>query len=151
MQALTHPAGLLAGAEGNNQLLPDGDVFAGWGLRARVSELTRGRRAEVRPRAAGRLRHLPRVPFDWTGTPADEPALAVQRQGDELHAYASWNGATDVARWELVANGATVASGPSTGFETTLTARSDAAGFAVRALAADGSVLGTSAAVQARR
>ena len=38
VRALAHPAGILAGAEGNSQQLADGAVFAGWGLGRRVSE-----------------------------------------------------------------------------------------------------------------
>src|SRR5262249_37445744 len=78
-RALAHPDGTLADAEGNTQVLPDGHVFAGWGLGRRVSEQD----------ASGKLLFDARLPADydtyrgfrfaWTGRPADPPALAVSR------------------------------------------------------------------------
>jgi hypothetical protein len=54
--------------------------------------------------------------FPWAGRPADRPAAAVQ--GGKL--YASWNGATAVASWQLRENGRAGRTFPRTGFETAL-------------------------------
>jgi hypothetical protein len=147
--ALTHPAGVLADAEGNAQHLAGGNVFAGWGLGRRASEQD----------ASGKLLFDLQLPegydsyraftFDWDGTPSDPPAVVVQRDGAAVTARASWNGATEVTRWELLAGRSAdslrvVASAPRAGFETVLTAGARGPYFAVRAFAAGGRVLGTS-------
>ena len=65
--------------------------------------------------------------------------------------YASWNGATGVSAWRVLAGrtpatlGA-VASAPASGFETAIAVPGGHANFAVQALDAAGNVLGTSAA-----
>ena len=66
--------------------------------------------------------------------------------------HASWNGATEVETWEVLA-GPTVdglepaGSVPRTGFETAIAVRTGAALLAVRALDGSGQALGTSRAV----
>ena len=65
--------------------------------------------------------------------------------------YASWNGATNVARWQLLAGPtkttlSAIKTVPSAGFETTITATTRQPYLAVRALNASGRVLATSPA-----
>jgi hypothetical protein len=80
------------------------------------------------------------------------PALAVTKPASgPLRLYASWNGATDVASWRVLAGATATALTPGagardTGFETRLTAPATALFVAVQALSANGSVLATSAA-----
>ncbi len=69
--------------------------------------------------------------------------------------YASWNGATTVARWQVLAGPSATSLAPRTsaakrGFETKLTLSSTATTFAVRALSASGRVLATSKPILAR-
>jgi hypothetical protein len=64
----------------------------------------------------------------------------------------SWNGATGIVRWELLAGAdaaslAPVGSRPSQGFETAVTVKSTAPLVAMRAYDAAGNVLVTSAPV----
>ncbi|WP_051324493.1 arylsulfotransferase family protein [Candidatus Solirubrobacter pratensis] len=149
--ALTHPAGVLADAEGSAQHLPGGDVFAGWGLGRRASEQD----------VSGKLLFDAQLPagydsyraftFAWDGRPSDPPAASIERNGGALTARASWNGATGVTQWELLAGASAgslrvVASAPRTGFETTLTSGARGPFFAVRALAGN-RLLGSSASV----
>jgi hypothetical protein len=73
-----------------------------------------------------------------------------------VRVFASWNGATEVARWQVLAGSSEdalrgVASKARNGFETEITARTDASLVAVRALGRKGQVLGTSRAVRPRR
>jgi hypothetical protein len=68
--------------------------------------------------------------------------------------YASWNGATTVRRWQVLAGAGTgrlrpVASAADRGFETLLHVTSGASTFAVRALGHGGRILATSRAVKA--
>jgi hypothetical protein len=86
--------------------------------------------------------------FPWVGHPVDRPALAAR--GDRL--YASWNGATEVASWQLLqgASGSDLQSTPPvrrTGFETVLTPAARTRSAAVVALDHAGASLGRSATV----
>lgn len=99
VQSYTH-TGYLAKAMGSMQPLPGGDAFIGWGT---VPAFTR-----YRPDGTIRLdAYL--VTSDsyraflqpWTGQPAEAPAVAIAHHNREPYAYASWNGATTVARWQL--------------------------------------------------
>ena len=72
--------------------------------------------------------------------------------GSTAAVYASWNGATTVATWQLLtgtsaAHMTAVSTTPRSGFETTIPAPT-AAFYEVRALSASGRVLGTSKTVQ---
>jgi hypothetical protein len=149
---LTHPAPLVAESQGNMQALPDGDWFVGWGQVPDFSEFG----------ANGQLlfdAHLPpgeqsyrAFRFPWTGAPSHRPALALAGgAGGTATAYASWNGATQIAAWRVLA-GATpdslqvVAQAPRDGFETAipLPSSASAGGYvAAQALDASGNVLGT--------
>jgi hypothetical protein len=66
---------------------------------------------------------------------------------------ASWNGATNVASWRVLAGSssttlAAVASGAKTGFQTTISLPAPAAYVAVQALDPNGAVLGTSPTIK---
>ena len=77
--------------------------------------------------------------------------MAAQRVDPSTVAvYASWNGATTVARWQVLAGADAGSLRPvgtparRTGFETRIAVPSSAPAFAVRALDAHGHVLATS-------
>ena len=85
----------------------------------------------------------------WSAQPTTPPALVVKAGS----AYASWNGATTVVSWQLLAGPsatqlAPVAIVPRSGFETAIPAPA-AASYQVRALSASGKALGASTAVAA--
>jgi hypothetical protein len=133
-------------SEGSTQVQPNGDVFVGYGSTPFFSQFT----------ASGRLLFDAKLPdgdgsyrvqrFPWTATPATPP-LAALRDGT---VYASWNGATTVARWQVLAGANVVATAPRTGFETAIAVPAGTTGpFAVRALDAGGRTLATSASVDA--
>jgi hypothetical protein len=70
-----------------------------------------------------------------------------------VSAAVSWNGATEVARWQLLSGPDAqrlriVAEQPRSGFETALTARTDDPIVRARALDSGGDVLGTSPPVR---
>lgn len=154
VRAYTHPDHLLAGAEGNVQELPNGDVFMSWGPEEHVSEFSAGGRLLFDLQLPAGADSYQAFRYPWVGEPLDRPALAARRTGaDALTAWASWNGATAVGGWQLLAGedpnalepiGAPV---PRRDFETTLQARTTARYVAVRALDATGAVIATSAAV----
>ncbi|GAA5979076.1 hypothetical protein JCM11641_004965 [Rhodosporidiobolus odoratus] len=82
----------------------------------------------------------------WSGYPLTTPSLAVNGSS----AYASWNGATDVASWTLMGgadeSAATSVIGNATksGFETAIGLSGTENFLAVAALASDGTCLGVS-------
>ena len=87
----------------------------------------------------------------WSAQPSEAPAIAARTSAGTTAVYASWNGATDVASWQLlrgVAAGhlSAVSRTPKSGFETVIPA-SPAGFYQVRALSASGSVLASSKVV----
>jgi hypothetical protein len=145
---------LLTGSQGNLQNLPNGDALVGWGGEPYFSEYA----------ADGRLLfdgHLPRgvqsyraYRFPWVGRPAGKPSAAARpTSGGRVVVYASWNGATEVARWQVLEGPSPltlnpIAAAPRNGFETAITVRTTQPLVAVRALDASGLDLGTSLAVR---
>ncbi len=91
--------------------------------------------------------------YEWTGRPAQAPKVVATADGGNITGRVSWNGATGIARWELLAGAdeaslAPVGSKASEGFETAVTAKSTAAVVAMRAYDAAGNVVVTSAPVK---
>ena len=152
-----HPAGLLAFNQGSTRVLPNGNVFVGWGGAAPVfSEFSRGGRLLFDGRLTRGKGNYRAIREPWTGRPATSPAIAAERtRAGRVVVHASWNGATEVARWQVLAGSGSrlrgVASRARDGFETAITARTRAGRVAVRALDARGQVLGTSRTVRPRR
>jgi hypothetical protein len=151
-----HPTGTLSVSQGNMQVLPNGNVFVGWGSAPVFSEfgpegelLFNGRFPE-----GGTSYRAYRC--EWVGTPSEPPAIAVERGlGSEVTLYVSWNGATEVARWQVLAGSApdqlaAVAEAARSGFETAFTVEVADPLVAVQAIDADGNALGTSEAVLVR-
>jgi hypothetical protein len=171
VRSYTHPRKLLAGSQGNAQFLADGNVFVGWGAQPTFSELTRdgevlldahfggGDGSSAVTTADGRTSNAASLDsyrayfLPWTGRPGGKPAIAVRGgDGGSLDVYASWNGATLVRRWQVLAGPTPtqldlVTTVPRTGFETRATVTTDEAYVAMRALDAGGTILGTSNAV----
>ncbi len=151
VRAYVHPGNLVCPSQGTVQLLPHGHVFMGWGSQPYYSEFSAGgeRLFDANFPTAGSYRAFR---FPWTGLPTEPPAIAVgRRAAGELTVYASWNGATEVATWEVLAGpGADrltrVATAPRSGFETAIVARAFEAYVAARALDRAGRPLGTSVA-----
>jgi hypothetical protein len=149
---LTHVPTVVAGSQGNVELLGNGDLFVGWGGAPSFSEYA--------PNGAlvfdGSVSHTAQsyrvYRYPWSATPAQPPAIAVSRAGGEVTVDASWNGATDVASWRVLAGPTTsslrpVATVSRTGFETAIATTSTAPVVEAQALDAAGHVLGTSPAV----
>jgi arylsulfotransferase ASST len=151
LHSYVHPAGLAAANQGSMQVLADGGVLVGWGNLPYFSQFT----------ATGELILDGQFPVGdqsyrtftaaWTGHPKDKPAVAarVNPAGGSV-VYASWNGATEVSTWTVLAGKtadalAEVGSQPRSGFETAITVSTAGPHFAVAALGARGHVLGRSA------
>ena len=145
------PQRLLATSQGNMQVLPDGHVFVGWGSLPRLSEFDPDGTllfdaAFSAPQSYRDYR------YPWVGRPTELPAIAVDGRVGAHTVYGSWNGATEVATWEVLAGRtpaslAQVAAAPRTGFETAIEVSAIGPYAAVRARDASGAILGSSVAV----
>jgi hypothetical protein len=157
VRSYEHENPLVAGSQGNLQALGGGDWMVGWGQAGYLSEID----------AAGQVLFNAHLPPDWetyrayalpwSGAPAEPPAVAVAHGAHgQLVAYASWNGASDVASWRVLAGPspaslAPVATGPRSGFETELALPAGVSGadVAVQALDSSGAVMSVSPSVKA--
>jgi Arylsulfotransferase (ASST) len=146
-----HPGKMFSDTQGNVQVLAGGDVFVGWGSEPFFSEFSRDGRLLFDARFAPELESYRAFRFPWKGHPHEEAPAIVAEPGkeDKVTLYISWNGATEVAIWEVLAGGGpdelkAVGSAPRKGFETALTLHTDESHVAVRATDGSGRVLGTS-------
>jgi hypothetical protein len=144
----THPEKQYADAAGNMQVLPNGDVFVGWGRALGISEFSKDGKLIFDLRVSPEHRSYRAFRFEWRGQPSDQPACVAERiSEEEVHLYASWNGATEVASWEVLAGPhpgrlASLGSIPREGFETAMQVHSSEAYIAVQAKHSSGRVLG---------
>ncbi|KAI0475507.1 ASST-domain-containing protein [Xylariaceae sp. FL0804] len=155
------PDGRHAGAMGSLVVLPDGGLFAGYGVVPSFAEyspaselLTAGYFAPLSP-GVENYRYFWVPASDWVGRPATAPDLAVL----DGVVYASWNGATEVAEWAVYAAAAAseegdgdfdlIVAAPRDGFETEIdiSGRNVTGSVYVQALSSGGAVLGRSASV----
>jgi len=151
LRSYEHPSGLLATTQGNAQFLPDGHVFVGWGSQPYFTEFDREGRVLLDGRfGVDGTDSYRAYRFDWVGRPTDAPAVEAEQGGDSLYTVRmSWNGATEVERWQVLAGPTAqtlrpVAGSAKDGFETDVRVRTAEALIAVRALNPRGAVLGTS-------
>lgn len=143
---------VLAGSQGNVQPLPDGNTVVGFGSAQYVAEFDRRGRQRFSARFYAPIASYRDFRYPWYGIPTGNPYAAASPTRSGTTVYASWNGATDVAAWRVLAGPSPsalspVGQGPFTGFETALTVGSTAGYFAVQALNATGQTLGTSSPV----
>ena len=151
-----HPGGISAFNQGSTRVQPNGNVFVGWGAAPVFSEFTASGRLLLDGRLTRGKGNYRAIRERWSAQPVTRPAVAAQRtRRGRVLVWASWNGATEVARWQVLAGSASrlrgVASKARDGFETEIAAKSRASHVAVRALDADGRVLGESRAERPRR
>lgn len=150
-----HRPAVYVPTQGNFQTLSNGDAFVGWGQLPYYSEFT----------AAGKLLYEASMPAAdesyrallqrWTGAPSSPPSVAVRRRSGRTVVYASWNGATRVARWQILAGArrghlSVLAGARRSGFETTIRLRQGARYVQVRALDSRGHILRSSRVVSGR-
>ncbi len=134
---------------GDTEPLANGDVFVGWGSEPYFSEYNSSGKLLLEgvfpePDLSYRATVAP-----WVGQPLHPPVGAARQAGGATTVYASWNGATRVVSWRvLAAAGAgrmtAVATTAKSGFQTAIPLRRSYTTFEVQALGAAGRVLGTS-------
>jgi arylsulfotransferase ASST len=156
VHSYAHRPSLLSTSQGNTQVLPDGHVFVGWGSNDYFTEFARDGKVLLDGRfGTGKADSYRAYRLRWVGHPTDRPAVAARKARGRVTAYVSWNGATEVERWRVLAGPsrrglAKVKDVAKNGFETRVALPSSSRYVVVRALDAHGRVLRTSAVVRAR-
>lgn len=141
---------------GSAQTLANGNVFVGWGDLPYFSEFSKSGQLLLdavlpNPDLSYRATKI----ASWVATPSYPPRGAALQRNGATTVYASWNGATLVRSWRVLAGSdasqlSAVATHAMTGFETAVAVPSGSKIFKVEALDAQGRVLGTSAAFRVK-
>lgn len=153
-RAYAHPAGLLVDNQGSVQLLPDGRVCVGWGAQPYFSQFSAEGNLVMDGQLPAGDQSYRAFTVDWTGHPDGSPAVVARPNPARGSAvYVSWNGATEVQTWSVMAGGSPSALVPvgsqlRAGFETMISVNSEGPYFAVTALDSAGRQLGRSATVR---
>ncbi len=154
-QAYLNPAGFIAANQGSVQLLADGRVFVGWGNQPYFSEFAPDGTLLMDGQLPLNVQSYRAYTYDWTGNPPGPPDVAVRSDpAGGFIVYASWNGATKVQRWMVLAGEVAsrlqpVGSEDSTDFETAIAVNSAGPKFCAVALDSAGKELGRSNLVNA--
>jgi hypothetical protein len=155
VKAITHPAALSVPSQGNAQALDNGDTFVGWGQLGRVSEFdSQGKRVFDATLPGGNNTYRA-YRFEWSAQPDTLPTATARHTGRvKTTVHAIWNGATDVARWRILAGRTATHLRPLrtvawNGLDTTVKIPGRPKRVEVVALDARGSVVATSKPVRA--
>lgn len=150
-----HPDKIFSDTQGSVQLLPNGNAFVGWGSEPNFSEFSHDGDLLFSATFSNTYQSYRAFRFPWTGRPDEKPAVTVERVSDEeITVYASWNGATEVAAWQVLAGPdpkrlRNVGAVARNGFETAIAARTNESFVSVRAMNSSNVVIGTSKTVEA--
>jgi hypothetical protein len=151
ISATRHPRRLLTATQGNQQTLPNGDFLVGWGSQRQLTEYDSAGKVLFNAALSLGYESYRTYRLPWVGLPQSRPKVAATDEpGAGTDAYMSWNGATEVASWELFAGSSpstlqSVGRAPKRGFETRMTAPGDPHFVQGRARDRAGNVLSTSA------
>jgi hypothetical protein len=148
-----HSPPLLAASQGNAQTLTDGNTVVGYGGVPAISEYAKDGTLLFDAHQPFDLIFYRAFRFPWSAQPASPPAIlaSLNNTDEETIVHASWNGATAVASWRVLAGKqpgslAAQATIPASGFESSTTLPVRYAYAAVQALDSAGHVLGASRA-----
>lgn len=150
IRAFQNPTGFSSGTLGSVQLLPDGNVFVGWGSQPYFSEFASDGTLLAHGEMPIGTRSYRAFLVDFVGHPADKPRIVAKAyEAGGYVVYVSWNGATELASWRIEAGPhpralKPVGSSPWTGFETSIVVASQGPSFQAVALDSDGHELGRS-------
>ncbi len=157
-RAYKHPAGTVhSTSQGNVDELSGKDVFVGWGSSPWWSEYAPDGHLVF----AGHTQSVWNQSYrafkqTWVGKPDGGPSVVASVKSGRLMAYVSWNGATEVKQWQVLAGAtkttlAPIGTAPWQDFETKLSFPGTPALIQVKALDGSGAVLGTSAVLAPAR
>ncbi len=154
VKSYTHPARLLAPYEGSAQVLSNGHMFVGWGAEPYFSEFSADGQMVLDGRFPTNDQSYRAFRMPWSALPTSSPDIAVLADsvgGDTV--YASWNGATGIRFWQVLAGpGASrmrpISVVPKSHFETAITVHTEERYVAVAALDEFRAELGRSRSVR---
>jgi EmrB/QacA subfamily drug resistance transporter len=134
---------------GDTQPLANTNVFVGWGSEPDFSEYTSSGKLLLEGEFPSPDLSYRATLDPWVGLPLSRPAAAVRPAAGAATVYVSWNGATRVVSWRVLAAGAggrltAVATAARSGFETAIRAPGGYRSYEVQALDGSGRVIGTS-------
>jgi EmrB/QacA subfamily drug resistance transporter len=136
---------------GDTQPLPNGNVFVGFGSEPYFAEYSGSGKLLFEGELPGPNLTYRATLEQWLGLPLSPPVGAARQAAGKTTVYASWNGATEVVSWRVLAgHGAgtatptVVAAAPRSGFETSIPVPRGYESFRVQALNAAGRAIGTS-------
>lgn len=148
LRSYRHNPPIYAGYTGSMQILSDGSALIDW---ANVPEITQyDASGNVEMDLSLSSSSYRGFRFAWDGQPTQPPAIAAQETTTGTDVWASWNGSTEVAAWQILAGPSSSQLAPvgspttKTGFETSISIAGDYAALAVQALSSTGAVLATS-------
>jgi hypothetical protein len=155
---LVYPGkGILSASQGDVQPLANGDALVGWGQVGDVSEFSAAGQLTLNIHLATPASTYRAFRYVWNAQPLTPPALVAATPGTATtELYVSWNGATDVASWRVLAGSSPRTLKPvgptfaSSGFETAISAPTTGPYIEVQALSATGALLRSSKIVRPR-
>jgi hypothetical protein len=153
LQEFRSPDARAGWAMGNLQVLNGGAVFIGWGTDGSFSEFGPDGALRFDARFADGSVGYRAFSLPWTGRPTGTPAIAATANGDgTTTVHASWNGATQVAQWQVLGGPSpdrlrVVARAPRSGFETAIVAPIGSGYVAAAAVSRAGRRLGIASAI----
>jgi Arylsulfotransferase (ASST) len=146
---------LLAASQGNMQTLADGNTLVGYGAVPAISEYAKDGPLLFDAHQPLDMSFYRAFRFPWSGRPLSPPVVlaSLNNTGEETIVHASWNGATEVASWRMLAGQypgslAAQATIRAIGFESSTTLPQKYAYVGAQALDSAGHVLGTSQTVR---
>jgi hypothetical protein len=141
---------LLAESQGNTLSLQGGNWLLGYGGLPDFTEYDASGHVLLDGALGRDVQNFKTILSPWRGQPRTTPSVAARRAAaGTITVSVSWNGATDVASWRVLAGSSPsalspVATAAKAGFETTIAAPTAAPYVAVQALDAAGAVIGVS-------
>jgi hypothetical protein len=133
-------------------VLPNGNALVGWGSQPYFSEYSKTGQLLLDAVWPGKdLSYRAEFSSNWVGTPYFPPSGAARKVKGKVTVYASWDGATQVTSWKVLAGSnpnhlPVVATKGKSGFETAIALAKSAKVYKVQAFDAKGHLLRTSKA-----
>ncbi len=135
---------------GSTQVLSGGNVLVGWGSTPYFTEFSKAGKVLLDARWPGPDLSYRVLLQKWVGLPLAPPNGAVRKSKGKTTVYASWNGATRVVAWRVLAGSSkgklkvVVPKAGKNGFETAIPVTGSYSTFKVQALGSNGKVIGSS-------
>jgi hypothetical protein len=145
---------LLATSQGNTLSLPGGDWLMGYGGLPNFTEYDTAGHVLLDGTLGKNVQDFRTYLSPWSGQPRTAPAVIAKSAAGALAVAVSWNGATSVSSWRVLAGPsagalAAVATAAKSGFQSNIAAPSPGPYVAVQALDASGAVIAVSPTVKA--